>query len=219
MQSGQYILGGETAAFEQEFARYLGIGHVTGTGNGTDGIELLLRALDIRNGAAVLLPAHAPSAVAAGVRRAGAEPVFADIDRNTFTLCPESAARVLKQQPGRIKAVPAVHLYGHPADLGALQELVRSHGATLLEDASQSHAALWHGRMTGTLGLRQAGWSSLMGALTVFSGAPLLMLGIIGEYVGRAFLTISGKPQSYVSSVEHHPAAGGAMSRILTEAA
>ncbi len=62
------------------------------------------------------------------------------------------------------------------------------------------------------LGRRQAGWASLMGALTVFSGAQLLMLGIIGEYVGRAFLTISGKPQSFVRSVEHHPAAGGVMS-------
>lgn len=170
MESGHYILGAETAAFEQEFARFLGIGHVTGTGNGTDGIELLLRALDIRSGAAVLLPAHAPSAVAAGVRRAGAEPVFADIDRNTFTLCPESAARVLKQQAGRIKAMLAIHLYGHPADLGALQEVARTHGATLLEDASQAHAATWHGRMTGTLG--QA---------SVFSFYPTKNLAALGD--------------------------------------
>lgn len=60
------------------------------------------------------------------------------------------------------------------------------------------------------LGRQQAGWASLMGALTVFSGAQLLMLGIIGEYVGRAFLTVSGKPQSFVRSIEHHPAGGGA---------
>lgn len=170
VESGHYILGAETAAFEQEFARYLGIRHVTGTANGTDGIELLLRALDIRSGAAVLLPAHAPSAVAAGVRRAGAEPVFADIDRNTFTLCPESAAKVLKQQQGRVKAVFAIHLYGHPADLGALQELAQSHGAALLEDASQSHAALWQGRMTGTLG-----------RASVFSFYPTKNLAALGD--------------------------------------
>lgn len=171
MVSGNYILGSETTAFEQEFARYLGIGHVTGTASGTDGIELMLRALDIRSGSAVLLPAHAPSAVAAGVRRAGAEPVFADIDHNTFTLCPESAAVVLKQQrPGRVKAVLAVHLYGHPAELGALQEVARSHGAALLEDASQSHAAVWQGRMTGTLG-----------RASVFSFYPTKNLAALGD--------------------------------------
>jgi dTDP-4-amino-4,6-dideoxygalactose transaminase len=171
LESGHYILGSETEAFEQEFARYLGIGHVTGTANGTDGIELMLRALDIRDGSAVLLPAHAPSAVAAGVRRAGAEPVFADIDKNTFTLCPESVAEVLKQQgPDRVKAVLAVHLYGHPAELGALLELARNHGAALLEDASQSHAALWQGRMTGTLG-----------RASVFSFYPTKNLAALGD--------------------------------------
>lgn len=171
LDSGSYILGAETAAFEQDFARYLGIGHVTGTASGTDGIELMLRALDIRHGSAVILPAHAPSAVAAGVRRAGAEPVFADIDKNTFTLCPESVAEVLKlHRPGWIKAVLAVHLYGHPAELGALKDISGDQGASLLEDASQSHAAVWQERMTGTVGIA-----------SVFSFYPTKNLAALGD--------------------------------------
>ncbi len=151
--SGSYILGTEVAAFETEFAAFLGINHATGVANGTDAIELMLRALEIGAGSKVAVPSFAPSAVAAGVARSGAEPVFADIEPGTFTLCPEALDDLLRSPRGHgVKAALVVHLYGHPADWENLQRVADAHGIELLEDCAQAHGALWHGRMVGTLG-------------------------------------------------------------------
>ncbi len=151
--SGSYILGAEVAAFETEFAAFLGAAQVVGVANGTDAIELMLRALKIGAGSKVVVPAFAPSAVASGVARSGAEPVFADIEPTTFTLCPVSLDALLRSPQGRcVKAAVVVHLYGHPADWGRLQQVADEHGIELLEDCAQAHGARWQGRMVGTLG-------------------------------------------------------------------
>ena len=153
LESGSLILGAEMSAFESEFAAFLGVNHVVGVGSGTDAIELMLRALEIGSGSRVVVPAFAPSAVAAGVQRSGAEVVFADIERDTFTLCPEALDKLLRSPAGRgVKAALAVHLFGHPADWLNLQRVADEHGIPLLEDCAQAHGAGWHGRMTGTLG-------------------------------------------------------------------
>lgn len=157
LDSGSYILGEEAACFEVEFGEFLGVDHVVGVGNGTDAIELMLRALDIGPGSKVVVPAHAPSAVAAGVRRSGAAPVFADIDPETFTLCPESLEATLRAHAGQgIRAVVAVHLYGHPVDWDRLSQVAEAHSVVLLEDVAQAHGAVWQGRMAGTLGVAAA---------------------------------------------------------------
>jgi dTDP-4-amino-4,6-dideoxygalactose transaminase len=151
--SGSYILGAEVSAFETEFAAFLGAAEAVGVASGTDAIELMLRALDIGAGSKVVVPSFAPSAVASGVARSGAEPVFADIEADTFTLCPESLDALLRSYQGRgVKAAVVVHLYGHPADWRSLQQVANEHGIELLEDCAQAHGALWHGRMVGTLG-------------------------------------------------------------------
>ncbi len=151
--SGSYILGAEVAAFETEFAAFLGAAEVVGVASGTDAIEVMLRALEIGAGNKVVVPSFAPSAVAAGVARSGAEPVFADIEPTTFTLCPASLDALLRSPQGRgVKAAVVVHLYGHPADWESLQAVAHEHGIELLEDCAQAHGALWHGRMVGTLG-------------------------------------------------------------------
>jgi dTDP-4-amino-4,6-dideoxygalactose transaminase len=153
LESGSFILGAEVAAFESEFAAFLGANHVVGVGSGTDAIELMLRALEIGSGNRVVVPAFAPSAVAAGVLRSGAEVMFADIERDTFTLCPESLDKLLRSPAGRgVKAALVVHLFGHPADWLNLQRVANEHSITLLEDCAQAHGAEWQGRMTGTLG-------------------------------------------------------------------
>lgn len=155
--SGRLILDGEVAAFEQEFAAFLGVKHVVGVGSGTDAIEMMLRVLGIGPGCRVVVPAFAPSAVASGVMRSGAEVVFAEIDHDTFTLCPESLDAVLRSPAGQgVKAALAVHLYGHPADWLNLQRVANEHGITLLEDCAQAHGSKWQGRMTGTLGTMAA---------------------------------------------------------------
>jgi dTDP-4-amino-4,6-dideoxygalactose transaminase len=153
LESGSLILGAEVVAFEGEFAAFLGVNHVVGVGSGTDAIELMLRALEIGPGSRVVAPAFAPSAVAAGVRRSGAEVVFADVERDTFTLCPEALDKLLRSPAGRgVKAAVVVHLFGHPADWLNLQHVANEHGIPLLEDCAQAHGAEWQGRMTGTLG-------------------------------------------------------------------
>lgn len=151
--SGNYILGGEVAAFEAEFAAYLGSGQAVGVANGTDAIELMLRGLGIGAGSKVAVPSFAPSAVAAGVMRSGAVPEFVDIEPGTFTLCPEALDELLGSFRGRgVKAAVVVHLYGHPADWANLQRVANEHGIELLEDCAQAHGALWHGQPAGTLG-------------------------------------------------------------------
>lgn len=157
VDSGRYILGQEHEAFEAEYAACLGVRRVVGVGSGTDAIELMLRALEIGAGSKVVVPAHGPSAVAAAVRRSGAEPVFADIDEDTFTLCPDSLEGVLRKHAGQgIRAVLAVHLYGHPVDWDRLRQVAEAHGIALLEDVAQAQGAVWKGRQAGTLGVAAA---------------------------------------------------------------
>lgn len=153
LERGRYILDEEVAAFEGEFAAFLGAPQVVGAGSGTDAIELILRALEIGAGARVVIPAMAPSAVASAVVRAGATPLLADIDATTFTLCPQSLDAVLRTAAGRqVRAVLAVHLYGHPADWDALSKVAEDHQVILLEDGAQAHGACWRGRQVGSLG-------------------------------------------------------------------
>lgn len=104
LQSGRFVLGEEGKAFEVEWAAHVGGGVVTGVASGTDAIELLLRALEIGPDDAVVLPARAPSAVAAAVRRAGVRIVLCDVQEETLTLCPKALRERLKVSPS-IKAV------------------------------------------------------------------------------------------------------------------
>jgi dTDP-4-amino-4,6-dideoxygalactose transaminase len=157
--SGSYVLGNEVQAFETEFAAFLGVDHVVGVANGTDAIEVILWALGIGPGSKVVVPSFAPSAVGAGVARSGAELVFADIDPETFTLCPDALADLLRSPQGRgVKAALVVHLFGHPADWESLQLVAEEHGIELLEDCAQAHGAMFYEQMTGTLG-RAAAYS------------------------------------------------------------
>lgn len=159
LESGRYILGGEGEAFEAEFAAFVGTRHVVGVGTGTDAIELLLRALGIGPGHGVAVPALAPSACAAAVRRAGAEVVLVDVEEETLTLCPLALKSVLDSARGSaVKAVLAVHLYGHPVAWDELRAVCEQRGISLLEDAAQAHGALYRGRSIGALG-QAAAWS------------------------------------------------------------
>lgn len=170
-RSGRYVLDGEGSAFEREFASFLGVREVIGLGSGTDALEVMLRALGIGVGHAVIIPALAPSAVACGVLRSGAEPVYADIDPAGFTVSPRAVEEILSGSQGvQVKAVIAVHLYGHPADWDGLSAAAEKYGVPLLEDCAQAHGAVWKGRMAGTLG-RMAG----------FSFYPTKNLGALGD--------------------------------------
>ena len=173
LHSGWYILGPELEAFEQAFAAYHGVSHAVGVANGTDAIELALRALRIGPGDEVITVAHTAVATVCAVERTGATPVLVDVDEATFTMDPAAAAAAVTP---RTKAIVPVHLYGHPADMGPLLELTARHGLAVVEDCAQAHGARFGGRLVGT-----------MGHLGAFSFYPTKNLGAYGD--GGAVVT------------------------------
>lgn len=171
MSGGHYILGGEVAAFEEEFAAFVGVEKAVGVANGTDAIELILRALEIGSGDRVVVPSHTAVASASAVIRAGADPVFGEVTEETGTLCPKALEALLDGEWGRgVRAVLAVHLYGHPCDMGALARVCEDRGVALIEDCAQAHGAEFHGRRAGSMGLMAA-----------FSFYPTKNLGAVGD--------------------------------------
>ena len=177
LDSGWYILGQEVAAFEKEFADYLGVSQAVGVGNGTDALEIALRACGVGVGDAVITVSHTVVATVAAIELVGAMPVLVDIDPITFTLDPNLLEDTIKEHQGsRIKAIIPVHLYGHPADMSAIMEIARRHDLYVVEDCAQSHGAAIKGRKTGT-------W----GHLAAFSFYPTKNLGALGD--GGAVVT------------------------------
>jgi dTDP-4-amino-4,6-dideoxygalactose transaminase len=131
LESGQFVFGPNVSAFEEEAARYLGVRETVGVGNGTDAIVLVLESLGIGAGDEVICPAFTFYATAEAIVRAGATPVFADIDPATLNLDPE---RVSERITPRTKAIMPVHLFGRPAPLAELSTL----SVPLIEDAAQA---------------------------------------------------------------------------------
>ena len=131
LESGEFILGPNVAAFEREAADYLGVRESVGVANGTDALVLVLDALGVGRGDEVICPAFTFYATAEAIARRGATPVFADVDASTMNLEAEDvAARITK----RTKAILAVHLFGRPAPLAELVQL----GIPVIEDAAQA---------------------------------------------------------------------------------
>jgi dTDP-4-amino-4,6-dideoxygalactose transaminase len=170
LTDGRYILGPEVEVFEREFADYHGSGHALGVANGTDALELALRAVGVQRGDAVATVANTASATVAAIAEIGARPVFVEIDEATMTMSTAALAGAFDGAGGRIKAVVPVHLYGHPADLAAIGPLAACHGAAVVEDCAQAHGATLAGRRVGT-------W----GAAAAFSFYPTKNLGAIGD--------------------------------------
>jgi dTDP-4-amino-4,6-dideoxygalactose transaminase len=144
------FIGGKTvAAFEEAFAAYIGAPHCVGVANGTEAIEIALRALGVGPGDEVIVPANTFIATAEAVTSAGGTVVFADCEPNFFTLDPEDFRRKITP---RTKAVIPVHLYGHPADMDPIMEIARQHNLLVVEDTSQAQGALYKGRKAGSIG-------------------------------------------------------------------
>jgi dTDP-4-amino-4,6-dideoxygalactose transaminase len=169
LAAGRYILGPEVAAFEQEFAAYVGVRHAIGVASGTDALVLSLRALGVAAEDYVATVPHTAVATVAAIELAGARPLLVDIDPATYTMDAAALARALAAPPGRIAAVIPVHLYGQPADPGILA-LARRHGARVIEDCAQCHGALIDGRRAGSIG-----------DVGAFSFYPTKNLGALGD--------------------------------------
>jgi aminotransferase EvaB len=171
MQSGHYILGPETEAFEREFASWLGVSGCVGVANGTDALELALRAAGVGPGDKVVTVANTVSATAAAIIATGATPLYVEIEPGTMLL---DAARLTEfldtRRDPRIKAIVPVHLYGQAADMPRLMEIAAAHQLMVVEDCAQAHGAVVGGRKAGA-------W----GHLAAFSFYPTKNLGAFGD--------------------------------------
>lgn len=165
LRDSQFILGDEVAAFEKDFAKFLGVRHVVGVASGTDALLLALKALGIGSGDEVIVPTFTFAATALAVSHAGATPVFADVEETYYSLDPAKLSVTPKT-----KAIIPVHLYGHPADMDAILAFARAHGLQVIEDAAQAHGATYRGRRVGTIG-----------DIGCFSFYPSKNLGALGD--------------------------------------
>lgn len=169
LESGRVIGGEEVEAFEREWAEYCEARFCIGVSNGTDAIEVGLRAAGIGPGDEVIIPALTFVATAEAVIAAGATPVLADVDPRTALMDPQAAAAAITP---RTAAILPVHLWGQPADLDALGALAAKRGLLLAEDAAQAHGARWQGR--------RIGGQSAFAAFSMYPGKNLGALGDAG---------------------------------------
>jgi dTDP-4-amino-4,6-dideoxygalactose transaminase len=153
--SGWFLLGAELEAFEQEFAEYLGVKHCVGVGNGLEALHLTLRAMEVGPGDEVIVPSHTFIATWLAVSSTGATPVPVEPDERTYNLDPAKIEVAITE---RTRAIIPVHLYGMPADMGAILQIAHRHGLLVLEDAAQAAGARYKDQRVGGLG-DAAGWS------------------------------------------------------------
>ena len=149
LQSGHWdaLKGEEVSHFEAEFAAYQGAAHGVAVTNGTVALKLALIAAGVGPGDEVIVPGYTFIATATAALELGAIPVFADVDPQSYTLDPDSAAACLTS---RTRAIMPVHLGGCPADMDGLLALSRRHGLAVVEDAAQAWGAAWNGTQVGT---------------------------------------------------------------------
>jgi len=167
LESCQFSLGSEVAAFEEEFAAYCGTGGAVAVNSGTSALHLALLAAGIGPGDEVITTPFTFVATAAAVHYTGARPVYVDIEPRSFNIDPRLIEAAITPHT---KAILPVHLYGQPADMDPILEVARRHRLLVIEDACQAHGAEYKGRRVGGLG-----------DLGCFSFYPGKNLGAYGE--------------------------------------
>ncbi len=173
--SGYYVLGPNVKAFEQEFAAYCGAAHCISVANGTDALELSLKALDIGSGDFVAVVANAAMYGTSAVLACGATPVFVDTEEKSG-LMSVAALRTVIEAGKALKAVIVTHLYGQLADIESIVSLCHARGIKVLEDCAQAHGASRGGKRAGAFG-----------DIASFSFYPTKNLGALGD--GGAIVT------------------------------
>lgn len=167
LASGQYILGSNVAAFEEEIAVFLGVKYAIGVANGTDALLLSLKVLGVGPGDEVIVPSFTFFATAEVVSQLGAQPVFVDIDPLSFNIDAEKVRLVITS---KTKAIIPVHLFGLPVNMDELRSIAGSRGIPIVEDACQAIGAEYKGQRIGALG-----------ELACFSFFPTKNLGAVGD--------------------------------------
>ncbi len=149
LSNGRFVLGPEVAAFEKEFARYIGVKFAVGVASGTDALVLALKAYGVGRGDEVITVSHTAAATVAAIKLVGAMPVFLDISPSDFTMDPSLLKRAITP---RTKAIIPVHLYGQPANMAAISQAAKAGGIKIIEDCAQAHGATYGKKRVGSLG-------------------------------------------------------------------
>ncbi len=136
--------------FEKVFAAYIGTKYCVGCGNGTDAIEIIVKALGLGPGDEVIVPALTWIATSEAVSSCGATPVFVDVDQTTYTIDTKKIKRAITT---KTKAIIPVHLYGLPADMDEITKIAKTHSLLIIEDCAQAHGAEYKGKKVGTFGV------------------------------------------------------------------
>jgi dTDP-4-amino-4,6-dideoxygalactose transaminase len=191
-QQSQFILGDEVRRFEEEFAAYCAAKSCVAMNSGTSALHLALLAAGVGPGDEVITSPNTFFATAESISYTGARPVFADICPQTANIDPRALERAVTE---RTRAIVVVHLYGRPADLGAILEVSERHGVPIIEDACQAHGATYRGKRVGTFGLAAA-----------FSFYPSKNLGAYGE--GGALTTNNDEVAQFARAMRDHGQAG-----------
>jgi dTDP-4-amino-4,6-dideoxygalactose transaminase len=166
-ESSQFILGDETAAFEEEFAAYCGVPYALGVNSGTSALHLALLAAGIGPGDEVITVPFTFFATVATIGYVGATAVYVDIDPATFNMDVRQIEAAITE---RTRAILPVHLYGQPADMNPILDIARRHKLVVIEDVAQAHGSEYHGRRAGSIG-----------DIGCFSFYPTKNLGAAGE--------------------------------------
>lgn len=188
MESGRYILGPEVEAFEKEFAAYVGTRNCVSVASGTEALILSLRAVGVKRGDEVVVPANTCSPTWLAAANLGALPVPVDPDPITFTLDP---ARLMSALSPRTRAIVPVHLYGHPVEMDPVLHVARRYGIPVVEDAAQAHGARYRSARAGSLA-DAAAWSFY----------PTKNLGALGD--GGAVTTDDDRIADHIRSLRNY---------------
>ena len=201
VKSGQWggypYPGPQTAEFARRFAEMQGGGYAVAMANGTVTMEIALRAAEIGWGDEVIVPAYTFMATASAPMAAGAIPVIADVDPQTYCLDPQAVERVITP---RTKAIIPVHLGAQMADMDALMEIAEKHGLFVIEDCAHAHGAKWHGRGAGTIG--HFGSFSLQSSKILTTGEGGILLCRTPELAAKAISLIDcGRPHDEAGQI------------------
>jgi dTDP-4-amino-4,6-dideoxygalactose transaminase len=144
-----YIMGGQLKAFEQEYSIFNKVNHAIGVSNGLDALYLSLKALNIKEGDEVIMPANTFIATVLAVTYTGAKPVFVEPDIKTYLIKPELIEKAITP---KTKAIIPVHLFGQACEMDKIMKIARNNNLKVIEDNAQAHGADFNGKLTGSFG-------------------------------------------------------------------
>src|SRR5262245_45341608 len=149
IEDSAFIRGPYVEGFERVWAEALGVRHCVSCANGTDALQIAMRALGVKPGDEVITSAHSWISSSATITQAGGRVVFCDVEPETFTIDP---AQIDARITARTVGIIPVHLYGQPADMDPIMAIAQRHGLWVIEDCAQAHLARYKGRRVGTFG-------------------------------------------------------------------